>query len=95
MGVAPVYLDTMYDAHSQSTSSSIESYRDRKTTGGFVSYSLVALTVVAFVAAPAVMAGVAMGVAGVKLHERVAGLLRRRRGKGGFSPPEVDSGRPA
>jgi len=78
----------MYGPHSQSVnSSSTEAYRDRKTTGGFVSYSLVAVAVVAFVVAPAVMFGVALGVAARKLRSRVADLLRRRRGKGGTLPP--------
>jgi len=66
MRVPPVCPDTMYGPHSQSTNShSMESYRDRKTTGGVMSYSLIAVAVVAAVVAPAVMLGVVLGVTGV------------------------------
>ena len=96
MWVPALCLDTMYGPHSQSmNSSSTEAYRDRKTTGGFVSYSLVAVAVVAFVVAPAVMFGVALGVAATKLRSRVADLLRRRRGRGGTPSPDAEAGHPA
>jgi hypothetical protein len=96
MWVPALCLDTMYGPHSQpGNSSSTKSYRDRKTRGGFVSYSLITVAVVAFVVAPAVTFGVALGVVGTKLRERVADLLRRRRGEGGVSAPDTDAGHPA
>ena len=86
----------MYGPHSQSMNSrSTKAYRERKTTGGFVSYSLVAVAVVAFVVAPAVMFGVALGVVATKLRGRVADLLHRRRGGGGVHPPDAEVSHPA
>jgi hypothetical protein len=94
MWVPALCLDTMYGPHSQpANSSSTKAYRDRKTAGGFISYSLVAAAVVALVVAPAVMFGVALGVVGTKLRPRLADLLRRRRGGGGVS--SSDAGHPA
>jgi len=95
MWVPPLYLDTMYGPHSQSTNSrSMEAYRDRKTAGGVVSYSLVAVAIVAAVVVPAVMLGVVLGVAGMKLRTRVAALLRRRRGGEAVLSPDADAGHP-
>jgi len=68
----------MYDAHPQSTSSdSMDDHRDRRTQS-VVSYTLVAVAVVAFVVAPVLMVGVALGVGGVRVRERLVGLPGRR-----------------
>jgi hypothetical protein len=78
MRVAAVCLYTMYDAHPQSTNSdSMDNHRSRRTQS-VVSYTLVAVAVVAFVVVPVLMIGVALGVGGVRLRRRLAGLLHRQ-----------------
>jgi hypothetical protein len=96
MGMAPVYLDTMYDAHPQSTNSGrTNAFRDRTDAGGVVAYSLAAVGLTALVVAPVVTVSVALLVAVVAFSGRLSGLVSQVRGEGGLSPPESDSSRPA
>ena len=62
--VGAVYLHTMYDIHPQlANSDSMDDHRDRRTQS-VVAYTLVAVAAVAFVVAPVLMVGVALGVGG-------------------------------
>jgi hypothetical protein len=91
MWIAPLVVDTMYEADSQvAYTDSTNEYRESRTAGGVVAYLLAVPALVAVLAVPSVVLGAVLGVVGLTLGRRVVRQLRRNGG-GGLSPPEQSS----
>jgi len=77
MWVAPVCID-MYDRDTPSSPStySTHTHHEQRTLGGLVAYLLTVPALLAVMAAPAVVFGALLGVAGLALGERTVHRLR-------------------